>query len=78
MIKTFTQDDLVRYIYKETTEEESIEIEMALLFDEALAENYNSLLKTVDLLTEVKVKPSNGTIDKILSYSRSYDLHAMR
>ena len=78
MIKTFTQDDLVRYIYKETTEEESIEIEMALLFDEALAENYNSLLKTVDLLTEVKVKPSNGTIDKILSYSHSYDLHAMR
>ena len=78
MIKTFTQDDLVRYIYQETTAEESVEIEMALIFDEALAEKYNGLMKTVNLLTEVKVKPSDQSIDKILSYSRSYDLHALR
>ena len=78
MIKTFTQDDLVRYIYQETTTEESVEIEMALIFDEALAEKYSELTKTVDLLTQVKVKPSDQSIDKILSYSRSYDLHALR
>ena len=43
MIKTFTQDDLVRYIYQETTTEESIEIETALIFDETLSDSYNEL-----------------------------------
>lgn len=78
MIKTFTQDDLIRYIYQETTPEESIEIETALIFDEQLSEAYNSLNGTVESLKAVKLKPSEDTIDKILSYSRSYDLHALR
>lgn len=77
MIKTFTQDDLVRYIYQETTTEESIEIETALIFDGALSETYEELSKTVGLLQDVDLKPSETAIDKILSYSRSYDLHAM-
>lgn len=78
MIKTFTQDDLVRYIYQETTAEETIEIETALIFDEGLSERYSELSKTVDLLRQVQVKPSESSIEKILSYSRSYDLHALR
>ena len=78
MIKTFTQDDLVRYIYQETTAEETIEIETALIFDEGLSESYSELSKTVDLLRQVQVKPSESSIEKILSYSRSYDLHALR
>ena len=78
MIKTFTQDDLVRYIYQETNAEETIEIETALIFDEGLSDRYNELSKTVDLLKQVQVKPSESCIDKILSYSKSYDLHALR
>ena len=78
MIKTFTQDDLVRYIYQETTAEESIEIETALIFDETLSDSYNELSKTVGLLKQAQVKPSDSSIDRILSYSKSYDLHALR
>ncbi|MCE7994132.1 MAG: hypothetical protein HEP71_19245 [Roseivirga sp.] len=78
MIKTFTQDDLVRYIYQETTPEESIEIETALIFDEQLSETYNKLSATVESLKAVNLRPSDTTVDKILSYSRSYDLHALR
>lgn len=78
MIKTFTQDDLVRYIYQETTPEESIEIETALIFDEQLSETYNSLSSTVESLKAVNLKPSDSIIDKVLSYSKSYDLHALR
>lgn len=78
MIKTFTQDDLIRYIYQETTPEESIEIETALIFDEQLSETYNNLSGTVESLKAVKLKPSEDTIDKILSYSKSYGLHALR
>ena len=78
MIKTFTQDDLVKYIYRETTSEQTIQMEIALTFDESLSECYHELSKTVDLLRQVPFKPSESCIDKILSYSRSYDLHALR
>ncbi len=78
MIKTFTQDDLVRYIYQETTPEESIEIETALIFDETLSETYNELCNTVESLKAVNLSPSHNIVDKILSYSKSYDLHALR
>ena len=78
MIKTFTQDDLIRYIYRETTTEETIQIKTALNFDESLSECYHELSKTVELLKRVSFKPSESCLDKILSYSKSYDLHALR
>lgn len=78
MTKTFTQDDLISYIYRETTTEESIQIRTALTFDESLSECCHELSKTVELLRRVPLKPSESCLDKILSYSKSYDLHALR
>ena len=78
MIKTFTQDDLIRYIYQQTTPEETIQMKTALTFDESLSECYHELSKTAELLRRVSFKPSENCIDKILSYSKSYDLHALR
>jgi len=75
MIKTFTQDDLVRYIYKETTKEENIEIEKALLFDEQLADDYTELSSVVTAMDECQKEPSDRLIDAILSYSKSFHLH---
>lgn len=77
MIKTFTQDDLVRYIYKETTPEESSEIEIAMLFDEQLAEAYADLFSVVNDLEASMKSPSEKTIDAIISYSKSYHLHSV-
>ncbi|OEK02824.1 hypothetical protein BFP97_15415 [Roseivirga sp. 4D4] len=77
MIKTFTQDDLVRYIYKETTPEESSEIEIAMLFDEQLAEAYTDLFSVVNDLEASMKSPSEKTIDAIISYSKSYHLHSV-
>lgn len=77
MIKTFTQDDLVRYIYKETSSEENKEIEQALLFDEALSDKFAKLSSVVQALDGIEVAPSNRSIETILSYSRSYHLHSV-
>lgn len=71
MIKTFTQDDLVRYIYQETTKEENIEIEQAMLFDESLADEYAQLSNVVSSLNGIQKEPSQKTIDSILNYSKS-------
>lgn len=77
MIKTFTQDDLVRYIYKETTPEESSEIEIAMLFDERLADAYTDLFSVVNDLEASMKSPSEKTVDAIISYSKSYHLHSV-
>ncbi|WP_420388540.1 hypothetical protein [Roseivirga sp.] len=77
MIKTFTQDDLVRYIYKETSEEENAELVSAMLFDEELEKNYTSLKDVISGLDASMKEPSDKTIDSILSYSKSYHLHSV-
>ncbi len=77
MIRTFTQNDLVRYIYKETTPEESSEIEIAMLFDEQLADAYTELFSVVNSLAASTKSPSEKTIDAIISYSKSYHLHSV-
>jgi len=77
MIKTFTQDDLVRYMYKETTAEENAEIELAMLFDEKLSEEFTELQSVVESLDYAQKSPSDRMIDAILSYSKSYHLHSV-
>ena len=76
MIKTFTQDDLVRYMYKETTAEENAEIELAMLFDEELADEYAELESVVESLDSAQKAPNSRVVDAILSYSKSYHLHS--
>ena len=75
MIQTFTQPDLIRFIYNETTTEQHREIELALLCDNELMEEYKSLKSTVGALGELSYTPSNSTIEKILNYSKSTNLH---
>ncbi len=76
MIQTFTQLDLIRFIYNETTTEQHRDIELALLCNNELMEAYKSLKSTVSALAEVNYTPSNSTLEKILNYSKSTKLHA--
>jgi hypothetical protein len=60
MTKTFTQNDLIRYIYDETSNLESKEIQHALLCDDTLQEEYNSLSSTKSMLNELlETSPSS-------------------
>ena len=53
MTKTFTQNDLIRYIYDETSNEESSEIQQALLCDGSLQEAYKELSGVTSMLDEL-------------------------
>ena len=53
MTKTFTQNDLIRYIYNETSNAESTEIQQSLLCDGSLQEEYKSLSGVKSLLDEL-------------------------
>ena len=71
MIKTFTQDDLIRFLYQETTEEENLELKRALKHDSELALQFNELKATIKNLDDTLIEPSQKVIDNILNYSKS-------
>ena len=70
MIKVFTQTDLIRYLYQETTEEEKKEIDKALERDPELKALFADLSTVKGELCAAKLEPSETTIRNILAYSR--------
>jgi hypothetical protein len=76
MTKTFTRNDLIRYIYQETTESEKQKIEQELLLDNKLFEEYKNLAEVSMELDRVDLSPSEKTINKILNFSKTINLHS--
>ena len=71
MIKTITQDNLIRFIYRETSAEEASLIEEALRSDFELKELYEQLLESKAELDKVRLQPSQKVIDNIMNYSKN-------
>jgi len=71
MIKTFTQNDLIRFLYHETSEKETKEINKALLCDSELQARYNELKSLGHELDAVRLEPSTTSIENILNYART-------
>ena len=69
MTKNITHDNLIRYIYQETTAEESSLIEEALASDYELKELYDSLLESKAELDKVRLHPRQEVVNKIMDYS---------
>jgi hypothetical protein len=71
MIKTVTQDNLVRFIYGEISAEEASLIQEALTSDLELKELYDQLVESKAELDKIRLQPSQKVIDNILNYSRN-------
>ena len=71
MIKTFTQADLIRYLYHETTEKEKQEINKTLLCDSELRGMYATMCATKKEMDSAQLEPSSQTVQNILDYSKS-------
>ncbi len=67
MTKTITQDDVLRYIFKETSNEESAAIKKQLLVDENLMEYYKEMKDTIRKVKNLELEPSNEVTEKILN-----------
>lgn len=68
MIK-ITPEELVRYLYKETSEQKTAQIKAALETDWNLRDTYNKLASAQNNLNEIKLSPATRTVDKILEYA---------
>jgi len=73
MIKTFTKNDLIRYLYHETTEKEETEINKALICDAELLAIYNDLRLMKKEIDNTMLEPSSSTVLNILSYARNIE-----
>ncbi|MGY6522157.1 MAG: hypothetical protein ACXIUD_10530 [Mongoliitalea sp.] len=74
MIKPFTPNDLVRYIYQEMSEGETELLVQALHRDEVLMEAYMELLSTMQHLDQAMITPSDVVVKSILRKAKSTGL----
>ena len=70
MTKTFTEDDLVSYIYGELDIVKYEEISRSLLMNASLRNQLNSLRKVVESVDRFVVKAPAGVVSRILDASR--------
>lgn len=78
MTKTFTQDDLIRYVYDEMSKQEATELEQALLVDNQLQEQYKEFAALKNRLDHSLKQPSDRIIKNILDYSESLNVSAKK
>ncbi len=69
MTKTLTRDDVLRYIYKETSNEETVAIEKQLLVSTSMMEFYKKTKETISWINELQLEPSVNFQNKIIDYS---------
>ncbi|GAB3927083.1 hypothetical protein [Larkinella terrae] len=72
MIQIFTNDDVIRYVYEETSAEENLLIEDALMAEPELMSFYLDTLEVKCLMNKIERTPSDRTIQNILNFSRNY------
>ncbi|AQG81869.1 hypothetical protein [Spirosoma montaniterrae] len=77
MTKTFTQDDVIRYVYEETSPEESLLIEDAIMTEPELMTFFLDALELRALLNKIERQPRESTVSTILRYSRSHPLNPL-
>lgn len=71
MTKTITRDDVLRYIFRETSNDENLAIENELLHSESLMDFYRQSVESVHEVQCIELKPSDRAINNILNYSES-------
>lgn len=70
MQKNYSENDLLNYIYKETSHEESSAIAAAIDSNELLKAQYLELLQGIDLLNKTYLRPSEVSLANILNKAK--------
>lgn len=77
MTKTITADDVLKYIYKETSLEEAIAIEKQLLVNASLMDFYNQSKDSIRMIDELALEPSIKSMNNIIDYSGSFKFESI-
>lgn len=71
MTKTFTENDLVRFLYDEVTEDERADIKESLLTDIQLQSKIGELRKVMESLDAFVMKAPEEAVSRILYASKN-------
>jgi hypothetical protein len=69
MTHNFTPEDLLQYLYKETTPEENKAIENAMAEDWTLKEKFEVIKKAAQRLTKFTFSPRTESVLNVLKYA---------
>ena len=70
MAKPFTPEDLIRFIYQETSPDEEAGLKAQLTADPGFLSQYQHLLEAILMLDAFKMDPSETSVNLILEFSR--------
>ena len=65
----FTQEDLVQYLYRETSEQKTTEISIALETDWALQDSFEQISYALKNLEEINLSPRDEVVHRILQHT---------
>ena len=71
MHKTFTKEDLLRYLYGEMNREEQQELRLVILEDNTLQAEFLALNEAKEYLNRWRVSPSVFAVNNITSYAKA-------
>ena len=74
MHKTFTKEDLLRYLYGEMNREERQELRSVFSDDNILHAEFLALKEAKECLNKGRVSPSAFAINNIMSYAKALKL----
>jgi len=72
MNQIYTEETIIRYIYKETTPTENAHIEAYLKTNENFKKLYDEMLQTIEGLKEAEIAPSKHSVNAILDYAKQH------
>ena len=70
MTSLFSAEELIQYLYQETTPEKTAAIEEALLKNAALREKLDTLKASAERLDQIIESPRTETVLNVLRYAR--------
>lgn len=70
MQRSITKNQLIQFIYSESSDTDTVRITEALYVDSYLNETYKELKTAIQRLPRLRKNPANKTLQSILSYSR--------
>lgn len=74
MINTFTENDILLYLYGEYNEIEKTDIENAIVCDSELEAKFFNLKFERSLLDRLWFDPADFTLDRIFNFSSNYQV----
>ena len=73
MTKTFTEDDLARFVYDEVNEDERLDLRESLQSDMELRSSLEQMNEAKALLDELSIKAPRDVVSRILYAEKNID-----